>query len=300
MTAPAPPIGRRYPVHGRHLWLDRAGDGTPPVVFLPGAGMTGLDYWNLHRRLADHTTSVLYDRTGTGFSDAANWPRTATEAADELAALLSAAAIPTPCVLVGHSLGGAYARRVAQRHPDLVAGLVLLEPLHEDWDRFMPEPVRLSAQPPAAESMPEVTGELVEHFRQIFARAYASWPDGLRELVIARHLDPALLLRGLEENRTAPAVTGELRTGGPVPPVPLAVVTALGIDPGQALFLSEADLAAQNEAKQRLYAGVAAATPGGIHRVLDTCGHSSLHTDRPDDILQTIETVLATVRAATP
>jgi pimeloyl-ACP methyl ester carboxylesterase len=41
-------------------------------------------------------------------------------------------------VLVGHSLGTFYARRFAQRFPDQVAGLVLLDPGHEDVMSFMP------------------------------------------------------------------------------------------------------------------------------------------------------------------
>jgi pimeloyl-ACP methyl ester carboxylesterase len=298
MTTQHPPIGRHYRVDGRQLMLDRTGNGTPSVVFLPGAGLTGIDYWNLHRRVAEHTTSVLYDRGGTGWSEAANWPRTASQVVDELAELLGTAEIPAPHVLVGHSLGGAYARRFAQRYPHLVAGLVLLEPLHEDWDRIMPEPLRLSAQAPASQSMPEFTDELVEHFRGIFTQAYAEWPDELRELVVARHLDPELLLRGMEENRTAVAITEELRAGGPVPAVPLTVVTALGIDPGQALFLSEDDLAAQNEAKLRLYGELAASVPDGKHQVLDSGGHSSLHTDRSDDIMRAILDVLDTIRVS--
>lgn len=298
MSTPHPPIGRHYRVDGRQLMLDREGDGTPSVVFLPGSGLTGLNFWNLHRRIARHATSVLYDRGGTGWSEAANWPRTATQVVDELAALLGTAEIPAPYVLVGHSLGGAYARRFAQRHPHLVAGLVLLEPLHEDWDRIMPEPLRLSAQPPASESMPEFTGELVEHFHGIFTQAYAEWPDELRELVITRHLDPELLLRGLEENRTGLAITEELRAGGPVPAVPLVVVTALGIDNGQALFLSDEELATMNESKLRLNGEIAASVPGGKHQVLDSGGHSSLHTDRPDDIMQAIHDVLSAVRVS--
>jgi pimeloyl-ACP methyl ester carboxylesterase len=41
-------------------------------------------------------------------------------------------------VLVGHSLGGLYARHYANRFPDEVAGLVLLDPAHEDYDAYMP------------------------------------------------------------------------------------------------------------------------------------------------------------------
>jgi pimeloyl-ACP methyl ester carboxylesterase len=45
-----------------------------------------------------------------------------------LHALLHTAGVPPPYVLVGHSLGGAYAYGYAQRYPDEVAGLVLVDP----------------------------------------------------------------------------------------------------------------------------------------------------------------------------
>lgn len=291
-TKPSPVLGRRYQVADSELWLHREGTGTPTVVYLPGAGLAGPDYLNLHNRTAELATSVLYDRSGTGWSSRDRWPRTSTQAAAELAELLTAAAVPGPYVLVGHSLGGAYARRFAQLQPALVAGMVLLEPLHEDWDTFMPEPVRLAGQPPAEQSMPPVTDELVAHFRAVFIRTYAEWPDGLRELLVERRIDPALLLRGLQENRTAQTVCEELRQGGPVPDVPLIVLSALGIDPGQALFLSPADLAAQNEAKLRLNTSIAASMPRGEHRVLDSGTHSSIHMDRPDDVLRAIKDVI--------
>ncbi|WP_310715980.1 alpha/beta fold hydrolase [Streptomyces lydicus] len=57
--------------------------------------------------------SATGHRAGTGWSSPAALPRTATEVVDELRALLRAAAVPGPFVLVGHSLGGAYARNYA-------------------------------------------------------------------------------------------------------------------------------------------------------------------------------------------
>ena len=68
--------------------------------------------------------AILYDRAGTGWSDDTALPRTATEVTDELGAVLLAIAGPGPYVLVGHSLGGAYVQRFAQRFPGKVAGLV--------------------------------------------------------------------------------------------------------------------------------------------------------------------------------
>jgi len=132
-TGGTPPIGRLYDVNGRHLLLHRSGTGAPSAVFVPGAGLIGLDYLKIHDQVSQLTTSVLYDRGGTGWSDALELPRTASAVTDELRQLLRAAAVPTPYLLVGHSLGGIYVRRYAQRFPSEVAALLLLDPAHEDY-----------------------------------------------------------------------------------------------------------------------------------------------------------------------
>ena len=75
-----PPLGRRYDIFGRRLLLHRSGVDGPAVVFLPGAGLIGLDYLNIHDAVARRTTSVIYDRAGTGWSDAVALPRTAASA----------------------------------------------------------------------------------------------------------------------------------------------------------------------------------------------------------------------------
>src|ERR1700683_907581 len=164
-AAGAPPIGQLYDVDGRRLWLHRSGAGGPAVVFLAGASAVGLDYLNIHDRISGFTTSVLYDRGGTGWSDPMPLPRTAAEVATELRDLLRVAGVPGPYLLVAHSLGGAYARRVAQLFrdqvagrrvaaaapgrfaqlfPDQVAGLLLLESFDEDWDSYLPERLQLA------------------------------------------------------------------------------------------------------------------------------------------------------------
>ena len=73
-----PPIGRRYDVAGRQLYLHRSGTGRPVVVFVPGGGMFGLGYLNIHSRVGELATSVVYDRAGTGWSDPIPLPRSAT------------------------------------------------------------------------------------------------------------------------------------------------------------------------------------------------------------------------------
>ena len=135
----APPMGQYYDVAGVRLLLHQSGNGGPAVVFLAGGGTVGLDYLNVQQRAAELTTSVTYDRAGTGWSDSVDLPRASVEITDELRALLRVAEVPPPYVMVGHSLGGLYARHYAQRFSGEVAGLVLLDPAHEDYNAYMPK-----------------------------------------------------------------------------------------------------------------------------------------------------------------
>ena len=102
-TAPvtSPPVGTCRHVGGVRLFVDHRGVGAPRVVFLPGAGLVGLDYLRLHQRLAGSHASLIYDRAGTGWSDPARLPRTSTAVTDELHALLATTGAG-PAVLPGN------------------------------------------------------------------------------------------------------------------------------------------------------------------------------------------------------
>jgi pimeloyl-ACP methyl ester carboxylesterase len=73
---------------------------------------------------------VLYDRVGLGRSSPlkdTSAAITADEVASRLHALLAAADIRPPYILVGHSLGGLYMQMLVRKYPKDVSGVVLLE-----------------------------------------------------------------------------------------------------------------------------------------------------------------------------
>jgi pimeloyl-ACP methyl ester carboxylesterase len=89
--------------------------------------------------VAQFTATCRYDRANRGASDPAPKPRSVRDFVDDLHALLETAAIPPPYVLVGHSLGGVIVRLYAHQYPHDVAGLVLVDPMHEDqFERIGP------------------------------------------------------------------------------------------------------------------------------------------------------------------
>lgn len=129
-----PPPGQLVDVGGYRLHIQCMGSGNPTVVIDAGLGGTSLD-WNLVQDDLSKTTRVCaYDRAGMGWSDAGPQPRTPEHIARELYTLLTNAGIDGPYVLVGHSLAGKNIRMFTLQHPDLVAGMVLVDARSEYVD----------------------------------------------------------------------------------------------------------------------------------------------------------------------
>jgi pimeloyl-ACP methyl ester carboxylesterase len=113
---------------GPQLRMLIQGNGGPAVVFENGLG-TQLEYWQRTQAGASRfTTTLAYDRAGTGGSTDGNAPRDGRQVATELHAALRNSNVAPPYVLVGHSLGGLYVRIYASMYPDDVAALVLVDP----------------------------------------------------------------------------------------------------------------------------------------------------------------------------
>jgi pimeloyl-ACP methyl ester carboxylesterase len=130
----APPYdarGERIDVGDRSLYLDCRGEGSPTVVLEAGSGSDSSTWSAVIQALASTTRTCAYDRAGRARSDAAD-RRTLLEASTELRALLATAGEPTPFLMVGHSLGGAFIRVFAGDHRGEVIGLVMVDTFNPD------------------------------------------------------------------------------------------------------------------------------------------------------------------------
>ncbi|WP_333586135.1 alpha/beta fold hydrolase [Phenylobacterium sp.] len=104
------------PERGRPVWLE--------------AGSFGFsaDFADLQSALAREGFFVCaYDRAGLGYSDPAPGPRDSAAIVTDLERLLQVRGVDQPVILLGHSMAGQHVRLFAVRHPERIAGLVLVD-----------------------------------------------------------------------------------------------------------------------------------------------------------------------------
>jgi len=139
-----PPPGRLVRVNGRRMHIHVTGEGSPTVVFESGMGASCLSWTLVQPQVAQFARAVSYDRAGHGWSDPAREPLSARQIAQDLHALLDAAGVPGPYVLVGHSFGGYVNRVFADLYRDKVVGMVLVDSLHPaEWKNPTADQLRM-------------------------------------------------------------------------------------------------------------------------------------------------------------
>ena len=117
---------------GRSLHLQVSGEGDGPVIVLEAGASASSSSWAwIQPRLSERYQVVSYDRAGLGWSDPSTHGSDVEPVVGDLHAALDERGLDGPYVLVGHSLGGHYARAFAAAYPDEVVGLVLVDPSHE-------------------------------------------------------------------------------------------------------------------------------------------------------------------------
>src|SRR5882672_150934 len=133
-----PQIGRSVDIGGRSLNIYCSGEGGPTVILDTGGSAPGYGNLLFQRQVAQFTRACWFDRVGLGWSDPSPVEQTSTAIAEDLHALLHAAGVPPPYVLVGSSFSGFNVRVFAGKYPSEVAGAVLVDSAHEDQYRYEP------------------------------------------------------------------------------------------------------------------------------------------------------------------
>ena len=111
------------------------------IIFQNGSG-TSLREWTDNKTFFNcvrrHGSALVYDRSGLGksppdFSISSEKPITAQLVNSKLRRLLKRKRIKAPYILVSHSYGGLYAGYFARKYPDLIAGMLMVDPVPRNY-----------------------------------------------------------------------------------------------------------------------------------------------------------------------
>lgn len=127
----AKPTFHRISVAGRSVHYAHIGaDSLPPVVFIhgsPGSWDAFIAFF-ADSTLYQHTQLISVDRLGFGKSGLGKPESSLAKQAAAIAPILQQVSAITPPILVGHSLGGPVAARLAMDYPQWVGGLIMVAP----------------------------------------------------------------------------------------------------------------------------------------------------------------------------
>lgn len=274
-------------------WVE-AGSGSPAVVFDAALGEPGSLAWaGVMPAVAARTRVVAYDRAGIGASDPVS-PLTLDSQVGDLTALIRETG-DRPCVVVGHSWGGLLGQLVALRHPELITGLVLVDPAEEAFLEALP-PEELQEGVVFGESIlkQHADGELAQTIQDTFgpfARRLAS-DQRLQDLVLGAYGwcyasqsqvrmvrdEHQLVITSLPDIR-------QTRATQTLPDIPVVVFSATTGRPEQ-----------ERQTWTGLHAQLAASVPKGEHIVLADTSHA-VNQEQPAQIANAINRILDDIDA---
>lgn len=285
-----PMPGHRFDVGGFKMHIDCTGEGSPAVILESGLGDTYISWRKVQPQVAKLTRVCSYDRAGLGYSDPSPHPRTSENFAQELHALLKAAGVAPPYVLVGHSLGGFGVRIFTSLYRNEVAGLVLVDSSHPD---------QVNRLPPAIKDLDG------SELRQAEFLTY-TMPFGIPRLLGLCEDDP--MARAAECNlHTARETVAERKAltesaaqtaaSGSLGDLPLIV---LSHDPDRPAADLPADLAGPaNEAWEKMQEELEKLSTHGTQTIARNSAHY-IQIDRPDVVIESIRSVVGQARSAPP
>ena len=268
-------------------WVE-AGSAPPTVVLDAALGEPGSLAWaGVMPIVAARTRVVAYDRAGIGASDPV-WPLDVSTQADDLAAVIRATG-NGPSVVAGHSWGGLLAQLVAMQHPELIAGLVLVDPADEEFLAISREGFQQGLALGQAVLERYANGELASTVLETFRPFAQRLTDDqqaqtlMLEAYLSCYAARSQARKVLGEHRMISdslLVIRQTRQERKLPDIPVVIISATTDTPK-----------AERETWTGFHADLAASVPSGEHVILADTSHA-MNQERPTEIAAAINRVL--------
>lgn len=286
---------------GRKLNLYCQGKKGPVVVLDGGLGATTYSWGDVQEPLADKFRVCSYDRAGMGFSDPGPMPRDARHRADDLRALLKAASLPGPYILVGHSMGGITVQLYALLWPQEVAGLVMVDPSTAHQAQRLNDSVgvtpasdgnggRRACLAAAEAGLKRGTPE----WQACVGKEKDNWSPDFHDAMVRMRTSPDFYRAEVSEfDSLAGADSDQLDAAHrKLGDLPLVVLTAEntyrdGVAPGYATVLSAQWMAMHDE--------IARLSSRGVNRLVVGSGHL-IPSDKPQAVIDAVKEVAGQAR----
>lgn len=149
-------------VGGYQLYTRTSGEKEPKIVLISGVGGSTHDWRSMEDDFSEVATVINYDREGLGKSPWQKRAKDSETVAKELHALLAAKNVAPPYILVGHSLGGFYARAFTNLYKNEVEGIILVDPTPENLIDSLIAMLPLEEQPGAREALRKAEEESIK------------------------------------------------------------------------------------------------------------------------------------------
>ncbi len=294
-----PPIGEFVDIGGYKLHLYKTGIDSGPTIILDMGLGGNLLYWGpVQEELSKFATVVSYDRGGLGWSDKSPKKRTSQNITEELHLLLQVAKIPGPYILVGHSFAGLNARIFANKYPDEVLGVILVDSTHEE------QIAKLPAQRDFVSVMLNHDSSypiLVSLARIGVTRIYNNLnyeytlPDNLRDMIIARNSTSEFMRACINEWSMLPDNLEYVRkTGQNLYNKPLTVITA-GLKPTndncRKRGFDDSNCQDAYDTWQVLQKDLVRKSTIGKQIIVEECGHN-IPVDAPHAIVDAVKAMI--------
>lgn len=296
---------------GRQMSIVCLGEGAPTVILSGGLGASPSSWHKVLKETASTNRVCAWSPAGFGGSDPDQRPQDSLAYVSDLEATLKAAHLDGPVVLVGHSFGAYPTLLFADRQPERVLAMVLVEPSAPDQrrrfakvspdleiERQSEDAATMAAQRACIAVMPSFTGLDEAAVAKCLGQFSPTWPGDFAAVERQRRSNPLIAATRLSARENADNGTSSQQAVNPsrnYRDIPLIVLTRPKEKiPAEVPVALHPEVEASIDLWSAMHLELASLSTRGHQRIIPGADHL-IPTKKPEAVVQAIRDVLRMV-----